>query len=132
MDGTLLLNLRAASQVAPVEADDFEITTFIGITGASALGTFSTMTRNSGRATACGENDSLPKHALVKAPREVIFVESPLHNEVRPRSMNSLNGQMPFGANLPLTSKSEGPISSHWAGVLQGKPEAPCSWFDWT
>lgn len=44
MDGTLPVSLRAAGQVALVEADDLEITRFIGITSPSPPGTFSTMT----------------------------------------------------------------------------------------
>jgi hypothetical protein len=38
----------------------------------------------------------------VRAPCEVILVESLFHKEVRPCSIKSLNVQMPFGANLPL------------------------------
>ena len=44
VDGTLPVSLRAAGQVALVDADSLEIKTFIGITGPSAPGTFSTMT----------------------------------------------------------------------------------------
>jgi DNA-binding beta-propeller fold protein YncE len=44
VDGTLPVSLRAAGQVALVEADDLEITRFIGITSPSPPGTFSTMT----------------------------------------------------------------------------------------
>jgi DNA-binding beta-propeller fold protein YncE len=44
MDGTLPVSLRAAGQVALVEADDLEITRFIGIASPSPPGTFSTMT----------------------------------------------------------------------------------------
>jgi hypothetical protein len=44
MDGTLPVSLRAAGQVALVDADDLEIKTFIGMTSPSPPGTFSTMT----------------------------------------------------------------------------------------
>jgi len=44
VDGTLPVSLRAAGQVALVDADDLEIERFIGITSPSPPGTFSTMT----------------------------------------------------------------------------------------
>jgi DNA-binding beta-propeller fold protein YncE len=44
VDGTLPVSLRAAGQVALIDADDLEIKTFIGITSPSPPGTFSTMT----------------------------------------------------------------------------------------
>jgi DNA-binding beta-propeller fold protein YncE len=44
VDGTLPVSLRAAGQVALIDADDLEIKKFIGITSPSAPGTFSTMT----------------------------------------------------------------------------------------
>jgi hypothetical protein len=44
MDGTLPVSLRAAGQVALIDADDLEIEKFIGITTPSPPGTFSTMT----------------------------------------------------------------------------------------
>jgi DNA-binding beta-propeller fold protein YncE len=44
VDGTLPVSLRAAGQVALVDADDLEIKTLIGITSPSPPGTFSTMT----------------------------------------------------------------------------------------
>jgi len=43
-DGTLPVSLRAAGQVALIDADDLEIEKFIGITTPSPPGTFSTMT----------------------------------------------------------------------------------------
>jgi DNA-binding beta-propeller fold protein YncE len=44
VDGTLPVSLRAAGQVALVDADDLEIKTFIPITSPAPPGTFSTMT----------------------------------------------------------------------------------------
>jgi DNA-binding beta-propeller fold protein YncE len=44
VDGTLPVSLRAAGQVALIDADDLEIKRFIGITSPSPPGTFSTMT----------------------------------------------------------------------------------------
>ncbi len=44
VDGTLPVSLRAAGQVALVDAESLEINTFIGLTTPSAPGTFSTMT----------------------------------------------------------------------------------------
>ena len=44
VDGLLPVSLRAAGQVALVNADDLEIKTFIPITSPSPPGTFSTMT----------------------------------------------------------------------------------------
>ncbi len=44
MDGTLPVSLRAAGQVALVDADDLEIERFVGIASPSPPGTFSTMT----------------------------------------------------------------------------------------
>jgi len=44
VDGTLPVSLRAAGQVALVDADDLEIKMFIGITTPSPPSTFSTMT----------------------------------------------------------------------------------------
>ena len=44
VDGTLPVSLRAAGQLALIDADDLEIKTFIGMTSPSPPGTFSTMT----------------------------------------------------------------------------------------